>query len=194
MVHVSIASIPEKPSSVPEYEELDALHKECVDHLRSLFEQRPIWTRRALYNNFPKHLQTMVRFSMAHVAYMWRAGPWRDTCVLYGVDPRQDSKYRKYQSVFFQIETNKTRPSYHSSSNNNNSHIFDGEHLIRDGRCFQLCDVTDPMVQQLINTPNIRKTCDVGWLANLATQALTNYRSLKTAGTALAHYPKSKPS
>ncbi|KAI5854325.1 RNA polymerase III transcription factor IIIC subunit-domain-containing protein [Tricharina praecox] len=161
MVHVTIAEIPTKPADVPEYAQLDSLHKECVDHLRALFEQRPIWTRRALYNNFPKHLQTMVRFTMAHVAYMWRAGPWRDTCVKYGVDPRSDPKYRFYQSVFFQIETHKSRPSYQSGSNIDNSHIFDGKRLIRDGRCFQLCDVTDPLMQQLINTPNLRKTCDV---------------------------------
>jgi general transcription factor 3C polypeptide 5 (transcription factor C subunit 1) len=162
MVHISIADIPSKPASVPEYEQLDALHKECVDHLRSLFEHRPIWTRRALYNNFPKHLQTMVRFTMAHVAYMWRAGPWRDTCVLYGIDPRTDPKYRIYQSVFFQIETNKSRPSYqYSNQVNADSHIFDGQRLIRDGRCFQLCDVTDPLLQQLINTEMLRKTCDV---------------------------------
>jgi len=163
MVHITIAEIPTKPASVPEYEQLDSFHKECVDHLRALFEQRPIWTRRALYNNFPKHLQTMVRFSMAHVAYMWRAGPWRDTCVMYGVDPRSDPKYRFYQSVFFQIETHKSksRPSYQSGNSIDNSHIFDGERLIRDGRCFQLCDVTDPLLQRLINTPNLRKTCDV---------------------------------
>jgi general transcription factor 3C polypeptide 5 (transcription factor C subunit 1) len=161
MVHISIAEIPEKPSDVPPYERLDSLHKECVDALRELFEKRPIWTRRALYNNFPKRLQTMVRFTMAHVAYMWRAGPWRDTCVAYGIDPRTDPKYRKYQSVFFQIETHKSRMSYQTGHTQDKSHIFDGQHLIRDGRCFQLCDVTDPLLQQLIDTPNLRKSCDV---------------------------------
>jgi general transcription factor 3C polypeptide 5 (transcription factor C subunit 1) len=160
MVHGSIAEIPTKPASVPEYEQLDSPEKESVDHLRRLFETRPIWTRRALYNNFPKHLQTLVRFTMAHVAYMWRAGPWRDTCVLYGVDPRSDVKYRIYQSVFFQIETSKSRTAY-QSTNIENSHIFDGQRLVRDGRCFQLCDVTDPLLQQLINTPNLRKNWDV---------------------------------
>ena len=163
MVHISSADIPSKPVDVPEYEQLSTLHKDCVDKLRALFEARAIWTRRALYNNFPKHLQTMVRFVMVHVAYMWRAGPWRDTCVRYGIDPRADPKYRKYQSVFFQIETHRNRPSYsHPSNTDGNSHIFDGQRLIRDGRCYQLCDVTDPLLQPLIETPNLRKTCDVG--------------------------------
>jgi general transcription factor 3C polypeptide 5 (transcription factor C subunit 1) len=197
MVHISIADIPEKPSDVPPYERLDAMHKECVDALRILFEKRPIWTRRALYNNFPKRLQTMVRFTMAHVAYMWRAGPWRDTCVAYGVDPRTDPKYRKYQSVFFQIETHKSRMSYQTGHTQDKSHIFDGEHLIRDGRCFQLCDVTDPLLQQLIDTPNLRKSCDVSHTCFLTipfSRTLTHgIRSPPTVGTAKPPSTRSRP-
>ena len=201
MVHISIAAIPEKPDSVPEYATLDSLHKECVDHLRTLFERRPVWTRRALYNNFPKHLQTMVRFSMAHVAYMWRAGPWRDTCVLYGIDPRTDPKYRKYQSVFFQIETGKSRP-LHSTAHQANidSHIFDGQRLIRDGRCFQLCDVTDPLLEQLINTEELRRTCDVCKKCSafpsqsVSAHAKRAADSRKMAGIATALWPRSRRS
>ena len=198
MVHISIAAIPEKPDSVPEYATLDSLHKECVDHLRTLFARRPAWTRRALYNNFPKHLQTMVRFSMAHVAYMWRAGPWRDTCVLYGIDPRTDPRYRKYQSVFFQIETSRSRPSYPTGHQANvDSHIFDGQRLIRDGRCFQLCDVTDPLLEQLINTEKLRKTCDVRCNPQCLSECAQAKRaadSRKTGGIATALWPRSKRS
>jgi general transcription factor 3C polypeptide 5 (transcription factor C subunit 1) len=188
MVHISIADIPEKPTNIPSYESLDSLHKECVDNLRALFDQRPIWTRRALYNNFPKHLQTLVRFAMAHVAYMWRAGPWRDTCVLYGLDPRNDSKYRIYQSVFFQIETNKSRPSYPTHHNiNEASHIFDGKRLIRDGRCFQLCDVTDPLLVQIINTKSLRKSCDPtdGWYRHSTLTKIKSIMKAKIQGIAI---------
>ncbi|CCX09210.1 RNA polymerase III transcription factor IIIC subunit-domain-containing protein [Pyronema domesticum] len=188
MVHISIADIPEKPTNIPSYESLDSLHKECVDNLRALFDQRPIWTRRALYNNFPKHLQTLVRFAMAHVAYMWRAGPWRDTCVLYGLDPRNDPKYRIYQSVFFQIETNKSRPSYPTHHNiNEASHIFDGKRLIRDGRCFQLCDVTDPLLVQIINTESLRKSCDPtdGWYRHSTLTKIKSIMKAKIQGIAI---------
>ncbi|KAL7273084.1 tau 95 subunit of transcription factor TFIIIC [Rhizina undulata] len=164
MVHISTPHIPPKPASVPDYNTLDSATRQCVDHLRALFETRPIWTRRALFNHFPKHLQSLVRFSMVHVAYMWRAGPWRDTCVIYGLDPRSSPEYRKYQSVFFQVETEKAKEKK-DAARTQNSHIFDGKGLIRDGRCFQLCDITDPLLKRLINTDKMRKTCDTqdGW-------------------------------
>lgn len=163
MVHISTAEIPTKPAELPQYEQLDKFTKECVDHVRALFEKRPIWTRRALYNHFPRHLQALVRFSMAHVAYMWRAGPWRDTCVSYGIDPRADPAYRKYQSVFFQMDTYKKS----QDDNANDTHIFDGKRITRDGRCYQLCDVTDNLVMQLINTEDIRAKCDVSWKSSV---------------------------
>lgn len=164
MVHISNPTLPTKPRDVRPYETLDTAGKKCVDHLRELFAQRPIWTRRALFNHFPKNLQSLVRFSMVHVAYMWRAGPWRDTCVIYGLDPRSSPEYRKYQSVFFQVETEKSAAGK-AAARKKNSHVFDGKHLVRDGRCFQLCDVTDPLLKRLVDTEKIRGKCDPvdGW-------------------------------
>ena len=116
---------------------------------------------------------------MVHVAYMWRAGPWRDTCVLYGVDPRSDPKYRKFQSVVFQVETERPTGRKKGEAGGEGvigwgamekamaeatvaqSHVFDGKDLVKDGRCFQLCDVTDPLLMGIINTDRIRKKCDV---------------------------------
>lgn len=164
MVHISNPTLPTKPLDVRPYETLDAAGKKCVDHLRELFTQRPIWTRRALFNHFPKNLQSLVRFSMVHVAYMWRAGPWRDTCVVYGLDPRSSPDYRKFQSVFFQVETEKSAAGK-VAARKKNSHVFDGKYLVRDGRCFQLCDVSDPLLKRLVDTEKIRKACDPvdGW-------------------------------
>lgn len=164
MVHISNPTLPTKPLDVRPYESLDAAGKKCVDHLRELFTQRPIWTRRALFNHFPKNLQSLVRFSMVHVAYMWRAGPWRDTCVVYGLDPRSSPDYRKFQSVFFQVETEKSTAGK-VAARKKNSHVFDGKYLVRDGRCFQLCDVTDPLLKRLVDAEKIRKACDPvdGW-------------------------------
>lgn len=90
---------------------------------------------------------------------MWRAGPWRDACVIYGLDPRLDPKYRMYQTVFFQMDT--YRPKNIPVDEQKESHVFDGKRVTKDGRCFQLCDVTDPMVRILIDTKDIRKSCNV---------------------------------
>ncbi|KAG0132598.1 RNA polymerase III transcription factor IIIC subunit-domain-containing protein [Tuber indicum] len=160
MVHISTPTTPLcPPDSLRPYDLLDRGNKQCVDHLRKLFAQRPIWTRRALFNHFPKNLQSLVRFSMVHVAYMWRAGPWRDTCVVYGLDPRADPQYRVYQAVFFQVDTEKTAKG-REKARTGASHIFDGKNLVRDGRCFQLCDVTDPLLKGVIDGARVRSKCD----------------------------------
>ncbi|PWW72505.1 hypothetical protein C7212DRAFT_226827 [Tuber magnatum] len=161
IVHISAPTIPlHPPDSLRAYNLLDRGNKQCVDHLRKLFAQRPIWTRRALFNHFPKNLQSLVRFSMVHVAYMWRAGPWRDTCVVYGLDPRADPQYRVYQAVFFQVDTEKTAKG-REKARTGTSHIFDGKNLVRDGRCFQLCDVTDPLLKGMIDGARVRSKCHV---------------------------------
>jgi general transcription factor 3C polypeptide 5 (transcription factor C subunit 1) len=66
---------------------------------------------------------------MVHVAYMWRAGPWRDTCVLYGVGPQ----YRKFQNVVFQVETERSS----SSRKKGEAHVggttqSHGKNLVKD--------------------------------------------------------------
>jgi len=157
MVQINATDIPTAPpENTPDISTMDDFTRSCVEHLKSLFAERPIWTRRALVNNFPAHLHPMIRFSMVHVAYMWRAGPWRDTCVTYGVDPRTDPKYRQYQSLFFQFEVDSGKKTC-----DNGSHFFDGKTLVKDGRCFQLCDITDPLLRSLADRDKLRKTCHV---------------------------------
>ncbi|RPB27004.1 hypothetical protein L211DRAFT_780530 [Terfezia boudieri ATCC MYA-4762] len=157
MVQINATDIPTAPpENTPDISTMDDFTRSCVERLKSLFAERPIWTRRALVNNFPAHLHPMIRFSMVHVAYMWRAGPWRDTCVSYGIDPRTDPKYRRYQSLFFQFEVDSGK-----KTRDNRSHFFDGKTLVKDGRCFQLCDITDPLLRNLIDRDKLRKTCHV---------------------------------
>lgn len=80
-------------------------HRATVVALQKLFEKRPIWTRRAMLNSLESNLASfnIVRFCIAHVAYAARSGPWRDTYIRLGVDPRTDPKYRKYQAIMLQL-------------------------------------------------------------------------------------------
>ena len=64
--------------------------------------------------------------------------------------------YRQYQSLFFQFEVDSRKKIRDAKS-----HIFDGHTLVKDGRCFQLCDITDPLLRSLIDRPKIRKKCHV---------------------------------
>ena len=43
-----------------------------------------------------------------------------------------------------------------------NSHIFDGKTVSKETAAFQLCDIVDPMLKDMIEDPDaLRETCDV---------------------------------
>lgn len=92
-------------AGIPPLEAESRTYKATVVALQRLFEQRPIWTRRAMLNSLESNLSSfnVVRFCVAHVAYAARSGPWRDTYIKLGVDPRTDPKYRKYQAIMLQL-------------------------------------------------------------------------------------------
>lgn len=100
---------PEYPkTAMPELTPLEGqskIFKDTVAALQDLFDQRPIWTRRALLNRLDSSLSSfnVVRFCLAYVAFAIRSGPWRDTYIRLGVDPRTDPKYRFYQSIMLQL-------------------------------------------------------------------------------------------
>lgn len=92
------------PGIIP-LEEQTPLNQETVAALQVLFEERPVWSRRALLNCLPSSLSAfnVVRFCLGYVSYAIRSGPWRDTLVRLGVDPRKDPKYRVYQTIMLQL-------------------------------------------------------------------------------------------
>ncbi|KAK7205291.1 RNA polymerase III transcription factor IIIC subunit-domain-containing protein [Myxozyma melibiosi] len=159
--------------------------EELLNTLKAAFEERPIWTRRALeaekiteslanvWLHFGKHL-------IAYVAYTWKTGPWRTTYTKYGIDPRTDQKYAKYQTEYFRITTKDEEEmiSYkkqgwktstgsrddddQKEDNGDGSsavpkHVFDGVHL-PSGRSFQLCDISDPVLSELLANSSMRET------------------------------------
>jgi len=100
---------PEYPKTpmpgLPPLAEQSQIFKSTVAAINALFQDRPIWTRRALLNRIESHLSSfnVVRFCIAYVAYAVRSGPWRDAYIRLGVDPRTDPKYRFYQSIMLQL-------------------------------------------------------------------------------------------
>lgn len=90
---------------LPPLEDASDVFKATTVALKVLFDERPIWTRRALLNSLQSELTSfnVVRFCLAYVAFAARSGPWRDTYIRLGVDPRKNPKYRVYQSVMLQL-------------------------------------------------------------------------------------------
>lgn len=113
-------------------------------------------------------------------------GPWRDTLVRFGYDPRKCPEARLYQRLYFRnanhpiarpsVTTRRQEraatitPSQDANSESENdkrrSHIFDGKNLTKETAAFQLCDVDDPMLKEMIEDANdIRDECNErdGW-------------------------------
>ena len=153
--------VPEFPSDDPDLQSLVALMKEAL-------EERPIWTRRAMLNRLSHspHLN-LARSAYQYVSYQFRNGPWREALVKYGVDPRTDPKYRIYQTIFFRIsdevETGGLWRDQRPGAQRHNkidltSHLFDGKNVSLDGRVWQVCDITDPLLYRLTRDAPYPKT------------------------------------
>ena len=146
-------------------------------------EERPVWTRRALGNRIGhEELPVPISRALHHIAYQFKGGPFRDAIIKYGVDPRTDPKYCKYQTVFFQIyegergskkEWKDINLAIPLSSNvvrtDTTTHMFDGKTFALDGKVWQLCDITDPLLRNIIDNAPLRSKYDTerdGWYSN----------------------------
>ena len=162
--------------------------RDLIREMQRLFEIRPIWTRRALLNQIENEKWRGAVFKQAYqyVSYMFRSGPWREAFIKLGVDPRKDPKLRIYQTIFFQLEKDKSSHGkatdskpfarggtrhrgvssvlvYGAKELGRNSHIFDGNSIALDGKVWQVCDLTDPQLASILSTDNIRKKCHVSF-------------------------------
>ena len=175
------------------YEKLDDKLRGLVDLVRALFDERPIWTRRAVRNRIhQEHFLLIGKYAYQYVGYMFSSGPWRDSVVKYGIDPRMDSMYRFYQTLVFKMKDPARAPrvaqrpvsqAYLGPARGGarstvnvpagTSHIFDGTAVSSEGRTWQVCDVTDPPLKRALATRNLRSKCDVSLCS--AVTSLLNY-------------------
>lgn len=138
-----------------EHEFSDALTRK----LDSLFTERPIWSKRAIQSQLPKRFHTALRYNLPKVCYLWANGPWKDGYTKLGEDPRSDPKYRYYQTLTFQLPNK--RDYNEEGEADSNWHIFDGRRIHSSTRLLQLCDITDPLMQKLLNEEAVRDEPDV---------------------------------
>ncbi|KAF9534434.1 RNA polymerase III transcription factor IIIC subunit-domain-containing protein [Crepidotus variabilis] len=162
--------------------------------LNNIFQDRPIWTRSSLFNQFSalesrEILNSKLLLSLC--CYVFQDGPWRDTLVRFAYDPRKEPTARIYQRIYFRNANHPiSRPSVMTRRQerigpvewrNNDpdggtrscrtSHIFDGHTLSKETAAFQLCDITDSMLKEMIEDPEgLRETCHEkdGWYTSHA--------------------------
>ncbi|UKZ70601.1 uncharacterized protein TrAtP1_011576 [Trichoderma atroviride] len=155
---------------------------EVIAQLEEAFAYRPVWTRRSLLNHLAGKLRNWneLKKYLNYAAYQFKGGPWRDGVVPYGIDPRTDPKYRIYQTLMFKLPKQKrarkdqTWQSLRRAQMGRTkefveelsaSHTFDGETYHTDGKVWQVCDITDPLLRELLDNAEVRPTWDVssGW-------------------------------
>ncbi|THH03585.1 hypothetical protein EW145_g6165 [Phellinidium pouzarii] len=192
--HPSSISFTEKttpdkpPTSVQNM--FDQADKRLLELLKQKFEKRPIWTRNALNNQFNAADVREIfnsKFLLPLVSYAFVDGPWRDTLIRFGYDPRIYSTGRFYQRLYFRninhpivrpsivasrqeqrnIEKQAAASTYCDSQSMEQtedeppSHIFDGIHLTKETAAYQLCDIIDPMLKEMIeDETNVRDECN----------------------------------
>ncbi|RMZ80286.1 hypothetical protein DV738_g2820, partial [Chaetothyriales sp. CBS 135597] len=152
--------------------------RELEPVLADLFKQRPLWTRRALVSQLPLEAShDRLRFTLPYVAYLIRAGPWRDCLCRFGIDPTSSPDFRIYQTVRIKASGSKAKDATSDGvaatrDTLATSHIFTGtQPHPRDGSIWQLCDIADPQLTPLVNLPtqDLSPGCDVkcfGWYPN----------------------------
>ena len=170
--------VPQAPSpDLPAIDTLPPAMQRLVNTALHIMQDRPIYTRRALYNCMPGDEwdnlgQNTAKNVYQYVGYMFSSGPWRDALVRYGVDPRTDPSFRIYQTMLFMLDTerkdsrarfNRTKPDRTRSEQvlKKESHLFDGMTVSKDGKIWQVCDISEPLLKNLLSTTDLRKECHV---------------------------------
>jgi len=178
--------VEEIPTEPDRDEPTDESIQELIATLKEAMKERPIWTRRSLLNrvgNVPGIYQ--FKQAIPFVGYQFKGGPWRDALIKFGVDPRTDPRYRQYQTFFFQFndEAEKlegepwrdNRQNYNLSKEHgithtsDDTHVFDGKKLTLDGKIWQVCDITVPLLVNLMEDAPYRDKCEIltdGWYCN----------------------------
>lgn len=160
----------------------DSRMVEIIAQMEDAFQDRPVWTRRSLLNHLGGTLKNWneLKKYLNYTAYQFKGGPWRDGVVPYGIDPRTDPKYRIYQTLMFKLPKQKQAkqdqswrslrktqmgPVKEFLEELSESHIFDGETYHTDGKVWQVCDITDPLLRELLDNAAVRPTWDLssGW-------------------------------
>ncbi|GAA5980234.1 hypothetical protein JCM10908_001582 [Rhodotorula pacifica] len=190
ILHVQ-RQVPTEPESIL----LDELGRDELspieEKMKKLLEERPCWTRTAMLNQLSPEEHKAINANKScwpMVSYTFADGPFRDLVIRYGYDPRADPEARFYQHIALRNLANvrtraqpgtraqaqagaaSSRRGDKAPTTSNLSHEFDGEHVYGKIGHFQLCDISDPLLKSLIDSPDgVLPACssdpNEGWYA-----------------------------
>ncbi|QLG70259.1 hypothetical protein HG535_0A01970 [Zygotorulaspora mrakii] len=80
------------------------LLQRCLETLHKLFDARPVWVKKHIDGIVDQEVHHTLKIALALISYRFTVGPWRNTYIKLGLDPRSSSEYAKYQTEYFKIE------------------------------------------------------------------------------------------
>lgn len=131
--------------------------------IRAVFNQRAIVTRRSILNSLPDKVKWDLRYGLQYCAYSFRSGPWKDTYIRFGVDPRKDPMCRRYQTIANRLNSREEKLEARENfpPTGRSSHIFDGKDLSLDSTTWIVEDITDPILKRIIDNAEPAPDCEV---------------------------------
>lgn len=106
ILHHSTGGRRKVPSDAhPEVKKRNFTEPELLEKIQALAVERPMWSRKALFNQFTGEFRRLIRNQRHYVSrvfYTITDGCWRDTLVRFGYDPRTDVESRFFQRMSFQ--------------------------------------------------------------------------------------------
>ncbi|KAI8933123.1 hypothetical protein NX059_009764 [Plenodomus lindquistii] len=166
-------AVPTGPkSTLPPEDSLTPYLQTLIKQIKAELVQRPIITRHLLYNKLGWDKRTKLRQAAVYCGYFFESGPWREALIRWGVDPRKDPAFRRYQTVSFLSYLKSGKPRHNKTFDQHvyalskmskeeleREHIFDGTTVSQTGNLFQFCDIEDPLIKKILATKDIRTTC-----------------------------------
>lgn len=168
-------SVPTGPKwDLPPEDALTPYMQTLIANIRDELRQRPIITRHFLFNTIGWDKRDRLREASVYCGYFFETGPWREALITWGLDPRKDPFFRKYQTIsFMSYKSTGVAKRYQvfdqhirklasmSTEELKTRHTFDGINISDTGNLFQFCDITDPIIRGILDTDNIRTVCAV---------------------------------
>ncbi|OJJ74691.1 hypothetical protein ASPBRDRAFT_458557 [Aspergillus brasiliensis CBS 101740] len=144
--------------------------RKMARRIHNILEHRPIVTIRVIKGHVQLRHQNDLREALPFCGYMFANGPWKKASIKFGVDPRARPDFRFYQTISFRMEFDPVvEPGKHDWSrkgvfafpqllegNDNISYIFNGKKFLADDNTWQVCDITDPLLQRILSTEQLR--------------------------------------
>lgn len=158
------------PCNMPPQLRLVTVDEKLMKSTLDNFAARPLWQRTTLLDSIDEHV-TLWRIKpvLAKTCFLFQDGPWRACLCRNGYDPRKDSESRKYQTIdfrdpYFRSVGWKTQQVSKESTQYSNRKIKHDwnfrEPPTKPSQFYQLCDIDDNIVQELIRISPVLPECN----------------------------------